>query len=213
MKLYTYFRSSASFRVRIALALKGLAPEAEYVSLVKGEHAAEAYRAVNPQALVPALEDGGRTLIQSLAIMEYLDERYPQPPLLPADPLDRAYVRAVCGIVACEIHPLNNLRTLKHIRRTYGLDEQGVNAWYRHWIADGMGMLERYLAAEGRAGHFVFGDAPGMGDCCLVPQVFNAKRYECDLTPYPLAMRIFDACMEVDAFVRTQPAQQADATP
>jgi maleylacetoacetate isomerase len=213
MKLYTYFRSSAAFRVRIALALKGLAPELAYVSLVKGEQASDAYRAVNPQALVPALEDGGRALIQSLAIMEYLEERHPEPPLLPADPLERAYVRAVCGIVACEIHPLNNLRALRHIRRTYGLDEAGVNAWYRHWIADGMGMLERYLAAERRHGRFVFGDAPGMGDCCLVPQVFNAKRYECDLAPYPIVMGLFAACMERDAFARTQPAQQADATP
>jgi maleylacetoacetate isomerase len=199
--------------VRIALALKGLAPDAEYVSLVRSEHVADAYRGVNPQALVPALADGGRTLIQSLAIMEYLDERYREPPLLPADPLDRAYVRAVCGIVACEIHPLNNLRTLKHIRRTYGLDEQGVNAWYRHWIADGMAMLERYLSAEERSGRHVFGNAPGMGDCCVVPQVFNAKRYDCDLTPYPIVMGIFEACMQLDAFARTQPAQQADATP
>ena len=163
MKLYTYFRSSASFRVRIALALKGLAPEQAHVSLVKGEHGADAYRAVNPQALVPALEDDGRTLIQSLAIMEYLEEQYPEPPLLPRGALDRAYVRAVSQIIACEIHPLNNLRTLKHIRRTYGLDEDGVNTWYRHWIADGLAMLERYLAAEKRAGRYAFGDTPDHG--------------------------------------------------
>lgn len=195
------------------LALKGLVYEAEHVSLVKGEHAADAVRAVNPRALVPALEDGGRTLIQSLAIMEYLEERHPQPPLLPADPLDRAYVRAVCGIIAREIHPLNNLRTLGHVRRTYGLDEEGVNAWYRHGIADGMGMLERCLAAERRHGRFVFGDAPGMGDCCLVPQVFNARRYERDPAPHPIVTGVFDECMKFEAFVRTQPAQQADATP
>jgi maleylacetoacetate isomerase len=213
MKLHTYFRSSASFRVRIALALKGVAHDCAYVSLVKGEHAADAFRALNPQSLVPALEDGGRTLIQSLAIMEYLEERHPEPPLLPRDPLDRAYVRAVCGIVACEIHPLNNLRTLKHIRRTFGLDEQGVNAWYRHWIADGMAMLERYIVAEGRAGRHAFGDAPTMADCCIVPQVFNAKRYECDLDPYPRVMRVFDECMKLVAFDRAQPAKQADATP
>jgi maleylacetoacetate isomerase len=213
MQVYTYFRSSAAFRLRIALALKGLAPEPHYVSLVKGEHGTDAYRGVNPQALVPALVDGGRTLIQSIAIMEYLEEKHPQPPLLPRDPLDRAYVRAVSQIIACEIHPLNNLRTLKHIRRTYGLDEEGVNAWYRHWIADGLGMLERYIVAEGRAGRFAFGDAPTMADCCIVPQIFNAKRYECDLAPYPATMRIFDACMQHDAFVSSQPMNQPDATP
>lgn len=213
MKLYTYFRSSASFRVRIALALKGLPHDAAYVSLVQGEHNADSYRAVNPQALVPALEDGGRTLIQSLAIMEYLEERYPTPPLLPADPLDRAYVRAVCGIVACEIHPLNNLRTLKHIRKTYSLDEAGVNAWYRHWIADGLGMLERYMAAEERTGRHAFGDRPTLADCCIVPQIFNARRYDCDVTPYATVMRVFDACMELAAFQRAQPSEQADATP
>jgi maleylpyruvate isomerase len=213
MKLYTYFRSSASFRVRIALALKGLAPEAAYISLVNGEQGTEAFRGVSPQALVPALEDDGRTLIQSLAIMEYLDERHPEPPLLPRGALDRAYVRAVSQIIACEIHPLNNLRTLKHIRKTYGLDEAGVNAWYRHWIADGLGMLERYLAAERRTGRYAFGDAPTVADCCIVPQIFNAKRYECDVSPYTLTMRIFDQCMQHDAFVSAQPMHQPDATP
>ena len=213
MKLHTYFRSSASYRVRIALALKGLPYESAYVSLARGEHGGDAFRAVNPQALVPALEEGGRTLIQSLAIMEYLEERHPQPPLLPAAPLDRAYVRAVCGIVACDIHPLNNLRTLKHIRKTYGLDEAGVNTWYRHWIADGLAMLERYVVAERRAGRFAFGDAPTLADCCIVPQIFNARRYECDTSPYPEVMRVFDACMQLEAFDRTQPARQADATP
>jgi maleylpyruvate isomerase len=213
MKLYTYFRSSASFRVRIALALKGLSAEHASISLVKGEHGAEAYRSVNPQALVPAIEDGGRTLIQSLAIMEYLDEQYPEPPLLPRGALDRAYVRAVSQIIACEIHPLNNLRTLKHIRRTYGLDEEGVNAWYRHWIADGLGMLERYLAAENRAGRFAFGDTPTMADCCIVPQIFNARRYECDVAPYTRTMRIVDECMKLDAFESAQPMRQPDATP
>jgi maleylacetoacetate isomerase/maleylpyruvate isomerase len=213
MKLYTYFRSSAAFRVRIALGLKGLAHEAAYVSLIKGEHQAEAFRGVSPQALVPVLEDDGYRLIQSLAIMEYLEERHPDPPLLPADLFARAYVRAVCGIVACEIHPLNNLRTLKHLRRTYTLDEEGVNAWYRHWIADGLGMLERYLAAERRAGRYACGDAPGMADCCIVPQIFNAKRFDCDLQPYPTVMRVFDACMALAAFDAAQPAKQADASP
>jgi maleylacetoacetate isomerase len=211
MKLYTYFRSSASYRVRIALAWKGLEHDAESVSLPKAEHQADGFRAVNVQGLVPALEDGGRVFIQSLAIIEYLEERYPKPPLLPASPADRAYVRAVSQIVACELHPLNNLRTLKHIRRTYGLDEDGVNAWYRHWIADGFGMLEGYLNRERRAGRYCYGDMVTMADCCLVPQVFNAKRYECDLAPYPTIVRIFEECMQLEAFSSTQPSRQADA--
>ncbi len=211
MKLYTYFRSSASYRVRIALAWKGLAHEAEYVSLPKGEHHADKFRAVNVQGLVPALEDGGRIFIQSLAIVEYLEERYPKPPLLPASPADRAYVRAVSQVVACELHPLNNLRTLKYVRRTYSLDEDGVNAWYRHWIADGFAMLEGYLNRERRFGKYCYGDMVTMADCCLIPQVFNAKRYECDLAPYPTIVRIFDECMKLDAFSATQPSKEPDA--
>jgi maleylacetoacetate isomerase len=211
MKLYTYFRSSASYRVRIALAWKGLVHEAEYVSLPKAEHQADKFRAVNVQGLVPALEDGGRVFIQSLAIIEYLEERYPKPPLLPASPADRAYVRAVSQIVACELHPLNNLRTLKHIRKTYGLDEDGVNTWYRHWIADGFAMLEGYLNRERRFGKYCYGDMVTLADCCLVPQVFNAKRYECDLAPYPTVVRIFDECLKLDAFSSTQPSKQPDA--
>jgi maleylpyruvate isomerase len=211
MKLYTYFRSSASYRVRIALAYKGLAHDAAYVSLPKGEHQAEAFRAINAQALVPALEDGGRVLIQSLAIMEYLDETHPEPPLLPKGALDRAYVRAVAQIVACELHPLNNLRTLKYVKRSYKLDDAGVNTWYRHWIADGFAMLEGYLAREGRAGRYCYGDMVTIADCCLVPQVFNAQRYECDLGPYPTIVRVFDECMKLDAFASTQPSGQPDA--
>ena len=211
MMLYTYFRSSASYRVRIALAYKGLAHEAAYVSLPKAEHQSDAFRGVNVQGLVPALEDGGHVLIQSLAIIEYLEERHPVPPLLPKDPFERAYVRAVSQIIACEMHPLNNLRTLKHIKRTFKLDEEGVNAWYGHWIAAGFTMLESYLAREGRAGRHCLGDAVTLADCCLVPQVFNAKRYECELAPYPRVMRIFDECMKLDAFASTQPMRQPDA--
>lgn len=212
MKLYTYFRSSASYRVRIALAYKGIAHEAAYVSLVKAEHQGDAFRGVNAQGLVPALEDDGQVLIQSLAIMEYLEERHPVPPLLPADPVGRAYVRAVAQIIACEMHPLNNLRTLKHLRKAFKLDEEGVNAWYRHWIADGFAMLEAYLRREKRHGRYCNGDTVSMADCCLVPQVFNAQRYDCELAPYPTLMRIFDACMQLDAFAATQPMKQADAT-
>ena len=212
MKLYTYFRSSASYRVRIALAYKGLALDAAYVNLPKKEHQADAFRAVNAQALVPALEEGGRVLIQSLAIMEYLEETHPEPPLLPKVPLDRAYVRAVAQIIACEIHPLNNLRTLRHVKQSYKLDDDGVNTWYRYWIADGFAMLEGYLAREGRAGRYCYGDMVTIADCCLVPQVFNAQRYECDLGPYPTIVRVFGECMKLDAFSSTQPSGQPDAT-
>jgi maleylacetoacetate isomerase len=211
MKLFTYFRSSASYRVRIALAYKGLAHEAAYVSLPKAEHQGDAFRGVNAQGLVPALADGGHTLIQSLAIIEYLDERHPVPPLLPEDPVERAYVRAVSQLIACEIHPLNNLRTLKYIKKTYKLDEEGVNTWYRHWIADGFAMLEGYLSRERRHGRYCHGEAVSMADCCLVPQVFNAQRYECDVSPYPTIMRLFDACMRLGAFSSTQPSGQPDA--
>lgn len=211
MKLYTYFRSSAAFRVRIALIHKGIAYEPALVNLAKSEHHEAAYRGVNPQGLLPAVEDGGKRLIQSLAIMEYLEERYPEPPLLPKDPFDRAYVRALAGIVACEIHPLNNPRTLKHVRKTYGVDEAGMSAWYRHWIAEGFEMLERFLNTEARSGPYCLGSTVTMADCCLVPQVFNAKRYECDLAPYPTAMRVFDACMQLPAFDAAQPSKQPEA--
>jgi maleylacetoacetate isomerase len=211
MKLYTYFRSSAAFRVRIALNHKGLAYEPALVNLAKSEHHEGSYRGVNPQGLLPALVDDGRRLIQSLAIMEYLEERYPEPPLLPEDAFDRAYVRAIAGIIACEIHPLNNPRTLKHVRKTYGVDEAGINVWYRHWIAEGFGMIERFLVSERRAGDYCLGDQVTMADCCLVPQVFNAKRYECDLAPYPTALRIFEACMKLPAFDAAQPTKQPDA--
>jgi maleylacetoacetate isomerase len=212
MKLYTFFRSSASFRVRIALNYKGLAYEPALVSLPKAEHLEAEYRAVNSQGLVPALDDGGHVLTQSLAIIEYLDEAHPGPKLLPADPLDRAYVRAFSQIIACEIHPLNNLRTLKHIRKAYGLDEEGVNAWYRHWIAEGFRMMESFLTRERRSGKFCFRDQVTMADCCLVPQVFNAQRYQCDLAPYPVTVRIHEECMKHDAFIQAQPARQPDAS-
>jgi maleylpyruvate isomerase len=211
MKLYTYFRSSAAFRVRIALNYKGLAYDPAPVNLAKSEHHEAQYRGINPQGLLPALEDDGRRLIQSLAIMEYLDERYPEPSLLPKDAFDRAYVRALAGIVACEIHPLNNPRTLKHVRKAYGVDEAGINSWYRHWIAEGFDMLEGFLAAEARSGTYCLGSTVTMADCCLVPQVFNARRYECDLAPYPTVMRIFDACMKLPAFDKAQPTNQPDA--
>jgi maleylacetoacetate isomerase len=210
VKLYTYFRSSAAFRVRIALNLKGLAYEPAFVHLPKGEHRKPDYAAIDPQALLPTLVDGERALSQSLAIIEYLEETRPEPRLLPADAAGRARVRSLSLLVACEIHPLNNLRTLQHLKRALGQNEDQINGWYRHWIADGFTKLEADLG-RGGAGRFCHGEAPTMADCCLVPQVFNAKRYSADLGPYPTLMRIFDACMKLEAFDRAQPSQQPDA--
>src|SRR5919106_1009159 len=178
VKLYTYFRSSAAFRVRIALNLKGLAYEPVFVHLAKGEHRKPEYAKVNPQALVPTLElEDGTRLNQSLAIIEYLDETHPQNPLVPKDPLGRARVRSLSYLVASEIHPLNNLRVLQHLKRALGQSEEAVNAWYRHWIGDGLAKLEAELASGAGAGKFSHGHMPSMADCCLVPQIFNAKRY------------------------------------
>jgi maleylpyruvate isomerase len=211
MKLHGYFRSSAAFRVRIALNLKGIAYDAAYVHLAKGEHRAPAYGALNPQALVPTLEDAGQLLTQSLAIIEYLEETHPQPALLPKDAAGRARVRSLALLVACEIHPVNNLRVLQHLKRTLGQDEEQVNAWYRHWIADGLSKLEAQLAGTAGTGLCSHGDAPTMADCCLVPQVFNAQRYKCDTAAFPTVMRVFAECMKIDAFDRAQPAKQPDA--
>jgi maleylacetoacetate isomerase len=212
MKLYTFFRSSASFRVRIALEYKGLAYESALVSLPKAEHQDARYKGINTTGLVPTLEDGGKLLAQSLAIIEYLDEAHPATPrLMPAAPLDRHYVRALSQIVACEIHPMNNLRTLKYIRKAYALDDEGVNAWYRHWIAEGFDMLESFLAGPRRHGAYSLGNEVTMADCCLVPQVFNAQRFHCDLKPYPTVMKIHDACMQLEPFIKAQPDKQPDA--
>ena len=212
MKLYTYFRSSAAFRVRIALNLKGLGYEPAFVHLAKGEHRRPDYARINAQALVPTLVlDDGTRLTQSVAIMEYLDERKPQPALVPRDPLGRARVRALSLLVACEIHPLNNLRVLQHLKRVLGQNDDQINAWYRHWVADGLAKLEAELAHTPATGKFCHADAPTMADCCLVPQIFNARRYNCDLAPYPTTMRVFDACMKLEAFDRAQPSKQPDA--
>ena len=210
MKLYTYFRSSAAFRVRIALNLKGIAYEPMFVHLAKGEHRAPAYTKVNPQALLPTLElDDGTRIHQSLAIIEYLDETHPAKPLVPEDALGKARVRSLSYLIASEIHPLNNLRVLQHLKRALGQSEDQVNAWYRHWIADGLAKLEAELASN--KGRFCHGEAPTMADCCLVPQIFNAKRYQSDLAPYPQTMRVFEACMQLEAFDRAQPSRQPDA--
>jgi len=211
LKLYTYFRSSAAFRVRIALNLKGLKYEPVFVHLAKGEHRQPQYAEVNPQALLPTLElDDGTRLTQSLAIIEWLDEKYPAPALLPKDALARSRVRSLAYLVACEIHPLNNLRVLQHLKRALGQSQERIDNWYRHWIADGLAKLEAELARPG-TGKFCHGDAPSMADCCLVPQIFNAKRYNSELTPYPVTMRVFENCMKLEAFDRAQPAKQPDA--
>ena len=211
MKLHTYFRSSAAFRVRIALNLKGLACDTAFVHIAKGEHRAPAYGALNPQALVPTLEDAGSLLTQSLAIIEYLEETRPQPALLPKDPLGRARVRSLSLLIACEIHPVNNLRVLQHLKRALGQNEEQVNAWYRHWIGDGLAKFEAQLRDTKGSGRFCHGDAPTMADCCLVPQVFNAQRYQCDTGPFPATMHVFAECMKIEAFDRAQPSKQPDA--
>lgn len=210
LTLYTYFRSSASFRVRIALNLKGLAWAPEVVWLPGGEHSAASYREMNPQGLVPMLVDGEHRLSQSLAIIEYLDETRPGPKLLPPDPPGRARVRSLSMLVAAEIHPLNNLRVLNHLRQVLGLDQDAIGQWYRHWCDEGLAAFESQLA-DGAAGRFCHGDAAGMADACLVPQVFNARRFETRVERYPRVMRIFDACMALDAFRQAEPSAQAEA--
>jgi maleylpyruvate isomerase len=211
VKLYTYFRSSAAFRVRIALNLKGLPYEASFVSLPKGEHRTREFAALNRQALLPSLEDGGARLNQSLSIIEYLEETHPHPALLPKDARGRARVRSLSLLVACEIHPLNNLRTLQYLRRQVGQNEEQIKTWYRHWIDDGLAKLEGELSDAGETGRFCHGDSPTVADCCLVPQVFNAKRYDSDLSPYPTVTRVFNECMKLDGFDRAQPSKQPDA--
>ena len=213
MKLYTYFRSSAAYRVRIALNLKALAPDMVPVHLLRGggEQTHPAYLALNPQGLVPALEDEGHLLTQSLAIIEYLDEIHAVPPLLPADPPGRARVRAIAQSIACEIHPLNNLRVLGYLTGTLGVSDEQKSAWYRHWVTAGFAALEAQLAGDHRTGLFCHGDTPTMADCCLVPQIFNARRFDIAMSCYPTLIRIDAACSALEAFANAAPAQQLDA--
>jgi len=213
MRLYGFFRSSASYRVRIALNLKGLAYDTSPVNLRlgEGEQFSPAYRTLNPQALVPALEDDGRVLTQSLAIIEYLEETHPHPPLLPASPKDRARVRSLALAVACEIHPLNNTRVLRYLKERLGAGQEAQDVWYRHWIDTGFSALEARLSRERETGRFCHGDAPGLADCCLIPQMANARRVPHDLTPYPTLLRIEKACLALDAFQRASPERQPDA--
>jgi maleylacetoacetate isomerase len=213
LKLYSYFRSSAAYRVRIALNLKGLPYETVPVHLTRGggEQLAPGYRKLNPQALVPVLQDGERVFTQSLAIIEYLDEVYPEVPLLPEDAAARARVRAVALAVACDLHPLNNLRVLNYLTGPMGLSEDARQTWYRHWIAEGLGALEASLANDRETGRFCHGDLPGLADCCLVPQLANAHRFKCDVTPYPTLLRIEKNCQALAEFQRAAPEQQPDA--
>ena len=210
MKLHNYFRSSASFRVRIAMELKGLPYEYLPVHLVKGEHRQEQYAAVSPSQLVPALElDDGQLLGQSMAIIEYLDETHPNPPLLPSDALGRAHVRALAQLVSCEIHPLNNLRVLKYLVRELKVDEEAKNAWYRHWVRSGLEMYEAELQRL-PAGSYSYGDTPTLADCCLVPQVFNGQRFNVDFSGLTRTMAAFEACMQHPAFQQAQPSRCPD---
>lgn len=213
MKLHNYFRSSASYRVRIALNFKGLPYEYVPVHLLKdgGQQLAPSFRTLNPDSLTPVLDDEGQVLTQSLAIIEYLEETRPLPPLLPRTAVERAYVRSIALAIACEIHPLNNLRVLRYLVKTLGLSEEQKNTWYRHWVEQGLASLEARLVAEARSGLYALGDAITIADVVIVPQIFNAQRMDCNLGSVPTVMRIFDHCMQLPAFIDAQPSAQPDA--
>jgi maleylpyruvate isomerase len=209
MDLYNYYRSSASFRVRIALALKGLDYTYKPVHLQKNEQFNESYAAVSAARLVPTLVDGDATLTQSMAIIEYLDETHPQPPLLPGTALDRARIRALAQDIACEIHPINNLRVLRYLVKDLKVSEDDKNRWYRHWVETGLAVVDQQLAA--RPGTYCHGDTPTLADCVLVPQIFNARRFDCRTEHVPHVMRVFDACMKLPAFEQSRPEHCPDA--
>src|SRR5262249_43505492 len=201
MKLYNFFRSSASYRVRIALNLKGLQYDYHPIHLRRGggEQYTDTYKAINPQSLIPALEDDGRILTQSLAIIEYLDEKYPTPPLLPKDPADRATVRAMAMAIACEVHPIQNLRVLNYLKNTLHHSEEETQAWCQHWIGTGLTALEQMVLAVSTRGNFCFGNAPTLADLCLVPQVYNARRFGCNLSTCPTLVKIDETCRTLPA--------------
>jgi len=201
--LHDYFRSSAAYRVRIALRLKGIDHDDVTVDLRAGDQRSDAYRAANPQGFVPMLEMDGLKLTQSLAIIEYLDAAAPDPKLIPADPADQAHVRAMALAIACDIHPLNNLRVLNYLRDELGHDEAARNRWYAHWIAEGLAALERMAAP--RAGRFLFADAPSLADVCLVPQMYNARRFDVPLDNYPLLVRVDAQACRLEAFAAAHP--------
>jgi maleylacetoacetate isomerase len=210
MKLYTYFRSSAAFRVRIALNLKGIAYEPHVVWLPDGQQKSDAYSQINPQNLVPTLIDEGERLSQSMAIIEYIDETHPEPALLPKEPLDKARVRSLSQLIACDIHPINNLRILKYLKSALHQEQAAIDTWYRHWCVEGLSAYERQLD-EWSTGEFSYGDSVTMADICLVPQVFNAKRFEVDMAQFPKTLRVFHRVMQIPAFDIAQPSKQPDA--
>jgi len=211
--LYGYWRSSAAYRVRIALNLKGLAFESRPVHLIQngGEQHGADYRALNPQELVPSLVDHGQVFTQSMAIIEYLEETRPQPPLLPADAVGRARVRALAQVVGCDVHPLGNLRVLQHLVAQFGADDSAKGVWSRHWIGEGFRALETMLAGDVDTGRFCHGDTPTLADACLVPQVYNALRWKLPMEDFPTIRRIYDACEALEAFQRAAPEVQSDA--
>jgi len=213
MKLYTFFRSSASYRVRIALHLKNIPYDQAPIHLRRGggEQLSAAYKAINPQGLVPALEDNGKILTQSLAIIEYLEEKYPKPPIFPADPADKALVRSMAMVIACEVHPIQNLRVLNYVKATYNQTDAQVNQWAQHWIDLGLAALEQMILAQPKRGKFCFGDAPTLADICLVPQLGNARRYGCDLAKHPTIVEIEKSCMALPAFADAAPEKHPDA--
>lgn len=212
MRLYDYFRSSAAYRVRIALNIKGLSPEREFVHLRKGAQRSDDYLALNPQGLVPVLvTDDGKVLTQSLAIIEYLDETVRSPPLLPGTAAERARVRALALAIACDIHPIDNLRVLRYLVQTVGVEEAQKDAWYKYWIDVGLEALEAAVARDSATGRFCHGDTPTLADICLVPQLANARRVDMDLSPYPTLMRIDAACQALPAFAQAAPSRQPDA--
>lgn len=212
MILHNYFRSSTSVRLRAALNLKGIPFAYVAYHLRKAEHRSADYLSLNPQGLVPALElPNGQILTQSLAIIEYLDEVYPDPPLLPKEPVDRARVRALSQAVACDIHPINNLRVLAYLRKQFGAQDEAVAQWFRHWVIETFSPLETLLAKDGRTGRFCHGDRPGLADLCLYAQVLNNQRFEIDMQPYPTIWRIYEACAAMPAFAAAAPDRQPDA--
>lgn len=212
-KLYGYWRSSAAYRVRIALGLKGLSYDYMAINLVPGvsEQKSADYTALNPQGRVPYLVDGDMALSQSPAILEYLDEAYPDVRLLPADIDDRARVRQLSSLIACDIHPVNNLSILQRLKSQFGADDEGTQEWYRHWIKEGFDAFETLLAGGNRAGRFCHGDTPTLADVYLVPQVWNAYRFAVDMTAFPVIGQIYDACNEIEAFSAAAPEVQPDA--
>ncbi len=210
MQFYGYFRSSAAYRCRIAFNLKGIAPETVHVHLRKGEQRQAEYLARNPHGLVPALEKDGHLLTQSLAIIEWLEETYPAPRLLPVDALDRAYVRSLALSIACDIHPLQNLRVLNHVRDAFGQDQAGMFSWARHFVAMGLANLEAQINAASTAGQFCFGDTPGLADICLVPQMYSAQRFNVDVSALTTLNRIRARCDALPTFQHAHPEQQSD---